>query len=72
MALPRGAMGFSAVCDWIVVFPDHTHYFLTVSAFYSGYSRGPLVTKCQIKRKSTTTQTRLGFHSVFEMITQAY
>ena len=25
VALPRGAMGLSAVCD--VVFPDHTHYF---------------------------------------------
>ena len=25
VALPRGAMGLSAVCD-IVVFPDHTHF----------------------------------------------
>ena len=25
MALPRGATGLSAVFDWIVVFPEHTH-----------------------------------------------
>ena len=25
MALPHDATGFSAVCDFFVVFPDHTH-----------------------------------------------
>ena len=29
VALPHGAMGWSAVCD--VVFPDHTHFFIEKS-----------------------------------------
>ena len=28
MALPRGAIGLSAVC--IVIFPDHTHFLYTI------------------------------------------
>ena len=32
VALPRGAMGWSALCD--VVFPDHTHFFQCVPKSY--------------------------------------
>ena len=28
LTLPRGAVGWSAVCDCGTVFPDHTHFFI--------------------------------------------